>query len=198
LIRNVLNFHLTLREQQAQASHWWQWPLLAKPISYYYIKYPPFASYDPAQQPLHLDECCIARLQAISNPAVLWFGLVSVPLVAALAWLRRGKAYLLIAVAYFVQWLPWSLSPRETFQYHFYPNVALIVLADTIVLQQIWNAGRAGIARALARGGVSLYLVLVAVLFLYFFPMVAGSHISWHAWRSHMWFHGWVVQNDTS
>jgi dolichyl-phosphate-mannose--protein O-mannosyl transferase len=40
--------------------------------------------------------------------------------------------------AYVIQWLPWVLSPRIAFEYHFYPNLAIIILADAAFLQRIW------------------------------------------------------------
>jgi dolichyl-phosphate-mannose--protein O-mannosyl transferase len=37
-----------------------------------------------------------------------------------------------------MQWLPWILSPRIAFEYHFFPNLAIILLADAALLQRIW------------------------------------------------------------
>ena len=97
--------------------------------------------------------------------------------------------YALLIVAYFLQWLPWIGSPRIAFEYHFFPNLAIIVLANAIVLQRLLAlAFRRAVAsdprvprsefRRLRRGSVA------ALCFAFFYPVLAGSHVTWDAWHS--------------
>ena len=52
-------------------------------------------------------------------------------MVVAVAWViidwwgRRSTALLILLIGFFGQWLPWALSPRGTFIYHFLPAVPL-------------------------------------------------------------------------
>jgi dolichyl-phosphate-mannose--protein O-mannosyl transferase len=123
---------------------------------------------------------------------------VTVPIVGVLAWTEKNKGYALIVIAYFLQWLPWIGSPRIAFEYHFYPNLAMIVLANAIVLQRLWQLGcermgttafpRLPISSAdWRRWSVLLYLLAVVLLFVYFYPILAAVHIPKDQWDARIW-----------
>ncbi|MFN8592123.1 MAG: hypothetical protein U0031_11755 [Thermomicrobiales bacterium] len=40
-------------------------------------------------------------------------------------WGRRAAALVVLLIGFTGQWLPWALSPRGTFVYHFMPAVPL-------------------------------------------------------------------------
>jgi len=171
-------YHYNLHATHPYSSVWWQWPLLQIPVSYYYTDFRAGAA---ATDP---HACCVAEILALPNPAIWWSGLLSVPFVGYLAWRERCKGYVLLVVAYLVQWLPWAISPRLTFEYHFYPNLAIIVLSDTMLLQRLWmRGGRLSFERALVVG----FLVLAVAAFAYWYPILAGTHLRWDAWHARMW-----------
>ncbi len=180
---DMYRYHSTLRATHPYASQWWQWPIMDKPILYW-AKYTHTAA---AGQP----DCCVATIRALPNPFVWLFGLVSVPFVAWLAWKERNKGYALLSVAYLFQWLPWIGSPRLAFEYHFFPNLAIIVLANAIVLQRVWNYAREH-DRPYARYAVFAYAAVVLAGFVYFYPIVSGAPISWDSWAQHMWNPHWI------
>src|SRR6202035_2711776 len=110
--------------------------------------------------------CCLGEIIAIPNPLVFLLGLVSVPFTAWLAWRERNKGYALLALAYAVQWLPWARSPRLLFEYHFFPNLVLIVLCDVILIRHL-------VARAAANRRswwLAGYAAAVIATFAYFYP----------------------------
>ncbi|MFN2459568.1 MAG: phospholipid carrier-dependent glycosyltransferase, partial [Candidatus Velthaea sp.] len=188
----MYHYHASLVATHPYASKWWQWPLLIKPISYYYHDFRVgAATADPTR-------CCLQEILALPNPFVWWLGLISVPAVAALAWIERNKGYALLVGAYVLQWLPWIGSPRIAFEYHFYPNLSIIVLANAIILQRIWNwqapapaAGR--MTFTTARIGIIAYLAVVVVAFAFFFPVLAGLDMTWNQWHDRMWFPSWII-----
>lgn len=170
------------------SSKWWEWPILYQPVAYWYQD---FRSGVQAANP---NACCVGEIISLPNPLTWWFGLLSIPLLGALAWMKRSKAFLLLFVAYFAQWLPWIASPRMLFEYHFFPNDAIIILADTVALQWIWErAQRSEGERQLAKWGIGLFLVGTLVLFAYFYPVLAGDHITYAQWHDRMWFRHWVI-----
>jgi dolichyl-phosphate-mannose--protein O-mannosyl transferase len=178
----MYHYHATLVATHPYSSQWWQWPLLDKPILYY-AHYTHTAASHGA--------CCVSTIRALPNPIVWWFGLISVPYVGWLAYRERNKGYALLVVAYLFQWLPWIGSPRLSFEYHFYPNLAIIILANAIVLQRIWNYARGG-GSVWPRYAVVLYGAAVVASFVYFFPIVSGYPISWDAWQARMWNPHWI------
>jgi len=170
-------------------SEWWQWPLVLRPISYYYHDFRTGAA---AQSNT---ACCLAEILALPNPAVWWLALVAVPVMGWLAWRERNKGYGLLFIAYFFQWLPWIGSPRLAFEYHFFPNLAIIVLADTILLQRLWQAAAKLPERYFwLRPAVIGYAGLVLGLFVFFYPILAGVHINWQTWDARMWHR--LMQNQ--
>lgn len=130
------------------------------------------------------------------NPLNLWFGLITVPIVGVLAWMRKNKAYALIVLTYLLQWLPWAKSPRITFAYHFYVDIPLICLCNAIVLQQLWEwAKRRGdpVSRYWAIGATVAAVVVIAGTFAFFYPVLAAVPLSWNQWHLRMWFPYWIV-----
>ncbi len=158
------------------SSKWWQWPILEIPISYYYHDFRTGAAIQSGTA------CCVAEVMALPNPVTWWLGLASVPFMGWLAWREKNKGYALLFVAYFFQWLPWIASPRISFEYHFFPNLAIILLADTMLLKRVWD-GYAGRVRTYAVAGV---IAAALAAFIFWYPVVAGSHISYDAWNARM------------
>jgi C-terminal four TMM region of protein-O-mannosyltransferase len=205
----MFNYHDHLVATHPYASSWWQWPILERPISYFYHDYRTgVATNDPAA-------CCVAEILALPNPFVWWFGLITVPLVGFFAWVERNRGYALLIVAYFLQWLPWILSPRIAFEYHFFPNLAIIVLCNAIVLQKVWHqrvvwnwqrqyVTISGPSKAPPHWmqwavrmspplSVAAYLLVVVWAFSFFYPVLAGTHVTWDAWHARMWIGRWII-----
>jgi len=189
-------YHSTLKATHLYQSSWWQWPFIGRPISYYYHDFRSAVAQKDAAA------CCVAEILALPNPLIWWSGILTVPIVAVLAWSEKNKGYALLAGAYFLQWLPWIGSPRIAFEYHFFPNLAIIVLANAIVLQRIWQFGARRFAAVPAGGGmlrlsapqyfVIAYLVAAVAMFWFFYPIVAGVHVTWEAWNARIWFRSWI------
>jgi dolichyl-phosphate-mannose--protein O-mannosyl transferase len=164
---------------------------LQRPISYYYHDFRVgSATQDPTA-------CCVAEILALPNPLNWWTGLFSVPFIAYLAVREKNKGYLLLVVAYFLQWLPWILSPRVAFEYHFFPNLAIICLANAVLLQRVWRMGEAYATKwSWPRYFVAGYCTSIVLVFAFFFPILVGFHVPWNVWDARMlhWLMGyhWV------
>ncbi len=200
LQQQMFGYHYDLKATHPYGSKWWQWPLLLRPISYYYHDWRMGADASNATA------CCVAEILALPNPAVWWLGLVSIPFIAFLGWRERNKGCVLLVTAYFLQWLPWIASPRVAFEYHFFPNLAVICLANGVLLQRVWRLGRQPLAVRTAGGAhvplilawprlaVGVYVALVVGSFVFFYPILAGTHIPWNAWDARMWH--WLMRNQ--
>lgn len=170
-------YHSHVTGTHPYMSVWWQWPIMQIPISYYYHDFRAAAA---AANP---NACCVAEILALPNPLVFLLGIISVPFTAWLAWRERNKGYAVVVIAYFLQWLPWFHSPRMLFEYHFFPNLALIVLCDAILLQRVFRR----LAPASRRWYLAGYVVAVIALFAYFYPVVAGVPVTYNQWYNRMW-----------
>jgi dolichyl-phosphate-mannose--protein O-mannosyl transferase len=150
-------------------SAWVGWPVDARPIWYLY------EVADGAQRGILM----------LGNPAVMLGGLVAV--VACLwAWARGGdrRAGALAAV-WAGSWLMWALIPKSLgFFYYYY-------------LSSIWLAPAIAAAfhhwRERLRYGDEAYLVLVAVLFIHFYPILAATPLAGpQSFLRWMWLRSWI------
>ncbi len=191
LQKQMFGYHYDLTATHPYGSKWWQWPFIGRPISYYYHDFRVGAAAQDSTA------CCVAEILALPNPLNWWSGLISVPVIAILAFREKNKGYLLLVVAYFLQWLPWAFSPRVAFEYHFFPNLAIICMANAICLQRIWKFGeRFATTWSWPRYVVAGYCVSIVLVFAFFFPILAGLHVPWNVWDARMlhWLVGysWV------
>ncbi|MGC2130944.1 MAG: phospholipid carrier-dependent glycosyltransferase [Candidatus Aquilonibacter sp.] len=177
---NAFLYHDHLRATHPYASLWWTWPLDLRPLLY-------SAQYGGTG---NQDTTTAAMIYSFPNPLLLWPGLISVPLVGVLAFVRRNRGYALVVLAYLLQWLPWMFSPRIAFLYHFYVNIPLIAICNTVMMQYILEIMGRYDPKA-ARWIVAGYLGLVALAFIYFFPILSSMTISQNAWLQRLWLPSW-------
>jgi dolichyl-phosphate-mannose--protein O-mannosyl transferase/Gpi18-like mannosyltransferase len=185
---SMFEYHDKLVATHPYSSKWWEWPIDYVPIAYYY--------HDGRTDKTNANSGPIEEITSMPNPILMWFGLIAVPIVAVLAWMRKNKAYALIVVTYLLQWLPWMRSPRITFAYHFYVDIPLICLCNAIVLQQLWEwAKRRGdpVSRTWGIGATVAAVVLIAAAFVFFYPILAAVPLTWTQWHWRMWFPTWIV-----
>jgi dolichyl-phosphate-mannose-protein mannosyltransferase len=182
----MYEYHHNLRATHPYSSQWWEWPIDYVPVAYYYQ--------DHRANITNNNGCCVYEITSLPNPIILWFGLLCVPIVAGLAWKERNKAYALLVVTYLMQWLPWILSPRLIFAYHFYVNIPLICLCNAIVLQRAWHwCQRRPNLRWLGGAAVGGYVAVACAAFVFFFPILSAHPITWNAWHARMWFPTWII-----
>ncbi|HTU71004.1 MAG TPA: phospholipid carrier-dependent glycosyltransferase [Candidatus Baltobacteraceae bacterium] len=180
-------YHDTLKAKHPYSSFWWEWPIDAIPIAYYYQ--------DNRQNKNDPNGFGVEEITSMPNPINMWIGLICVPVVGVLAWLRKNKGYALIVLTYLLQWLPWMKSPRITFAYHFYVDIPLICLCNAIVLQQIWLRvkDRRDFTRFWGIGAIAATVAVIAAAFVFFYPILAAVPLTWNAWHLRMWFPWWIV-----
>ncbi len=177
---SMYNYHHNLVATHPYESNPWQWPLDARPIAYYYHDFRTGAAKTDNKA------CCVAEILSLPNPITLWLGLITIPFLGFLAWKERNKGYALIVITYLMQWLPWFASPRLVFIYHFYANVPLICLSVAISLQWLWRISRAE-GRWFATAAIAAVTLSIVGAFIFFYPILAGTHIPWDAWDARMW-----------
>jgi dolichyl-phosphate-mannose--protein O-mannosyl transferase len=169
--KNAYLYHSTLSATHPYQSVWWQWPFDLRPILYY-ANYGGSAAAPTA-----------AMIYALPNPLILWPGLVAVPFTAWLAYARRDRGYALVVLAILMQWLPWMFSPRIAFAYHFYVDIPLIAICDTIAVQYLWQRGERWMA--------PVFLAVAAAAFVWFYPILAAVPIPQTWWHARMWLPSW-------
>jgi dolichyl-phosphate-mannose--protein O-mannosyl transferase len=100
-------------------------------------------------------------------------------------WGRNPVGLTILLLGFFGQWLPWALSPRGTFIYHFLPAVPFGCLAIAVLMISGWQAG------GWRRIAVSAYGVAVVVIFAWFYPMYTAMPLTAEQVAAHVWLPSW-------
>lgn len=152
---SMLNFHETLPPSHPFASVWATWPLVLRPIR---------LTLD------YLPNGLVSTISAMGNPLLWWLGLAAV-IVATVKGVQERKPVLIFLVTvYLSQILPYALVSRDTFIYHYYPEVPVLVLLVAGLLDEFW-------AERGLRKYVLIYLAAVGVAFAFFYPAISGLPI---------------------
>jgi len=105
-------YHTNLKATHDYASAFWSWPLNLYPI-WYFVDY---------------QKDTIANIFASGNPALFWVGSVAIILTTYQAIKKKSSSLLLIIALLLIFWLPWAISPRIMFLYHFSPSVPFMCI----------------------------------------------------------------------
>lgn len=156
-------YHTGLKATHPYSSPWWSWPFLIRPI-YLYTS----------------DEVngWVARIYAFGNPLVFWFGLASVVISFVYAYIERNKKLGFVVFSYLIFFVPWALSPRIMFLYHYLPSIPFLAIATGYILRRNPKL-------------TFYFLVPTLVLFLYFYPHWAGLQIPLWLDKNYYWVSSW-------
>lgn len=175
--RDIWNYHAGLVAEHPYFSKWYTWPWLVRPTWYHYK---------------HSGDL-VTGIVALGNPA-LWWASLPVAFWAYHSGLWHHDPRRLFAGAgFFCLYLPWGLSPRTlNYSHYLFEAIPYACLALGMLLDREWDGPRRAWARA--------YLFLVALLFLYFLPLLIGYPFpaSWFfrnlggGVRPWSWFRSWI------
>ncbi len=172
----LIPFQLDMYRQQTEVlpahayqSPWYSWPFAYRPIWYFY------APADGAQRGILM----------LGNPAVMWGGLVAV---AACLWAglrHRATPPLLAALLWIASLAMWAVIPKSLGFYYYY-YLSSIWLAIALAVAFDWWRDR-------LRYADEAFLLLSAVLFVHFYPILAATALAGpDTFRRWMWLHSWI------
>ena len=165
LHERVAEYHLTLKATHPYQSKAWTWPLVLRPIAYYYSSV----------------EGKATEIIGIGN-VVTWYGVI-----ASAGWLlirsrRKWRPERVIAVAWVAQYLPWVLVARPLFFFYMTPIVPFMMISLAASLSALRRRGRN------SRRFVNAYLIIgVGVMLLIFFVVLTAVPIPYEWWLRLMW-----------
>ena len=170
---SMYQYHSQLVATHAFESRWYTWPLMLRPVWYYMGSGLPQGAY--------------ASIAVLGNPVVWWGGLAALLAVGRRILCGKGsRRGAFVGVLFLAQLLPWVLVTRCTFLYHYFPALGFTLLALLLWLARL-ERRRPALAHGLAIGMVAL----AAVLFVWFYPVLAGVPVSEGWARSLLWVPSW-------
>jgi dolichyl-phosphate-mannose-protein mannosyltransferase len=167
----MLDFHTTLGGDHPYQSPPWSWPLLRRPVAYWFS-----------------DEGGSYReILALGNPLAWWPGLVALA-VLGIAWWRAHRpmegpepVILAAAVSTYLPWVVLSGDRSQTFLWYFLPTVPFMCLALGVLAAWAWQ-------RTAGRIAVVSYAVLIVASFAFYVPVLTALPLDPDAWRMRILF----------
>jgi predicted membrane-bound dolichyl-phosphate-mannose-protein mannosyltransferase len=154
LTKQMYWYHSGLTSPHPAASPWWSWPLVLKPVYWY------FGQSDNGNN---------AYIYDTGNIVLFWGALVATVWCAIAAIRARSIALGFVVFAMLVQYAAWIPISRVLFFYHFFTALPFYLLLLSAWLAYLWGTGR--------KGFVIGYLTIAAGAFSYFYPFVSGQPV---------------------
>ncbi|GLW25677.1 dolichyl-phosphate-mannose--protein mannosyltransferase [Microbispora triticiradicis] len=183
----VLGFHQGLRAHHDYQSDPWGWPLLARPVLFYYRSSTGACG----------ARSCSQAILGTGTPVVWYAGLLA--LLAMVVWhlttrdWRAGAAVL----GYAAGWLPWCYfalaDRRTTFLFYLLPALPFLILAIVLACGLVLGPpGASAVRRSTGAALVGAFALLALADFWWLSPVLTAVPVPYDAWLSRMLLPGWV------
>ncbi len=152
---------------------WWSWPLDLHPMSIFFW--------------FNKENLLSNSIVLMANPAISWFGIIAIFILIYKCSTNFRQNIWFIIVVFGAQYLPYALVTRIQYMYYFYSALPLLILAVAGLLDEFFTK-RDPILTLL----VYVYLGIVVLLFVAFYPALSGITISRvYVFKYLLWFQGW-------
>ncbi|WP_433434718.1 dolichyl-phosphate-mannose--protein mannosyltransferase [Nonomuraea sp. CA-141351] len=187
---DVLGYHSNLHEYHPYMSEPWSWPLLIRPVSFYYPANVPPSACGASE--------CSQAVHGVGTPA-LWYAAL-LALIGLVAWYvatrdwRAGATLLGFAAG----WLPWFYyaiaDNRTMYLFYMIPVVPFMVLALVLVAGLVLGRQNAPAARrAVGAAAVGAFALIVLINFWWLYPVLTAETITHGEWWARMLMSSWVT-----
>ena len=171
--QNIMySYHSSLESEHVYSSTWYEWPTIVRPMLYYVET---------------VGDGVSEGISAMGNPLIWWVGIPAFVYLLYLAFKERDRIALFLTVGYMSQYLPWVFVSRSTFIYHYFPSVPFVVLMIGYSIYRLLKLN------AKLKPAVFVYVALVAVLFVAFFPVISAYPATLEYAKLLKWFGKWVL-----
>jgi len=176
----ILYFHTHLTENHNYEAKAWSWLFMYRPTSFFY-KTPKGCGTDS----------CAQEVLAIGTPLLWWCAAIALVLLIAF-WLKNkvtNHGFILLAIA--AGYLPWFIYPqRTTFTFYSIIFEPWLIMA-LVALLRIYYLSSFG-KQKFKFFSIIFLTFLVALNFIYHFPVFTGQILTYNDWYSLMWFKKWI------
>jgi len=180
----ILHFHTHLRDKHKYQSWPWDWPVLRRPVAFYYVEPRGCGS-----------SRCSQEVLALGTPAIWWAALGALVFLLGYWLVRRDWRAGAIVLGYAAGWLPWfyyAFGDRTMFAFYATPMLPFMCLAIVVALGLA--LGPAGQTSRRTVGAVlsGAFLLVVIINFGYLYPILTAEVIPFRDWQDRIWFNSWI------
>lgn len=192
-------------------SNWMSWPLMLRPVSYFYQRAASLSEAMPiVGPPLPAEKAnYVYSVYAMGNPLLWWGTTVAIILILGLGlwqgglWLNRRMqnaepsplslhiqdqpVLIYIATSYVANLLPWLSISRCAFLYHYMPAYLYASLALAWLVEGWFKSS--WLSLKIVAGTVVLFSF---ASFFFWLPFYLGLPLSLEAWQLRIWLQSWI------
>ena len=180
----MLNFHTGLVTKHSYQSNPWSWLVQGRPTSFYYGS-PKGCGTDS----------CSQEVLALGTPLLWWFGTIALFFVLGIIirnflFKKSDFAAIFIWSGLLAGYLPWFLFQKRTV-FSFYA----IVFEPFLIFALVYSAKylmESKVRREISQAIITIALLVIALNFIYFYPIFTGEVITYDAWYARMWLPSWI------
>lgn len=210
--KQILQFHLELGGNNSSVhpycAAWYKWPLLTRPMAYYYGRTQSFQDPLPVYGPPLPPGVgkVVYDVHAMGNPFLWWFGLAAIIFLAGMLFvniilpgIKQQRLFiphnlgadawigLYIVINYAVNLLPWVKVNRCVFIYHYMSAVIFTFIALAWFVDQCLGS----YYRWMRILGLTITFTIMAA-FVFWLPIYLGLPLSIQDYSLRMWFRSWI------
>lgn len=167
---DMFKFHSTLDATHPFSSLWYTWPIMLKPVWFYVSE---------------VSDTTVSTITNIGNPAIWWFGVISLIYVLIKTVVKRKKEDIFIIVMYLAVWLPYVFIGRVMFMYHYFMALPFVMLAITDFIKFLYEKYN-------KKWIICGYLLIVFATFWIFYPVSSGIPVPYSYVNSLHWLETWI------
>ncbi len=179
----IMDFHLGLEATHTYRSDPLGWPVLQRPVVYYWAA---CSSTDATAEPTfdpdtgELRPVCevpegeAGEVLSVGNPALWWGFVLLSPLLVAGTVLRDGRSAVPL-VGWLATWLPWLLVSRTAFLFYLTPVVPLLAIGVVLAVERLGSPG--AVRRTYAAATFDAAVPLAVLGALIWFDVVEGLRL---------------------
>ena len=202
--QKIIDFHEKIGDGEdvhPYCSKWYTWPLMLRPIAYFYSRASNTQEIVPSYPPLPPETGqIIYDVHALGNPLLWWLSTLAIIVVIISLLLKiltiivqQNKLnkypwlFVYIIVNYLANLLPWIRITRCTFLYHYMSSLVFSWLALAWIVDY-YLTNKLPIYRQI---GITIILSITFV-FIFFLPIYLGLPLSPEEYRLRLWFNNWI------
>ena len=171
----ILGFHRDLSEKHTYNANPWSWLVLGRPTSFYY------------ESPSDCGAAsCAQEILAIGTPVLWWASIFAIAITAGLFIVSKDRIAAFILAGIAGTYLPWFLIQGRT-MFYFYAISILPFLILALIYTFNW-----ALKYKDYRKYIGVFIIVVAINFIYFLPIFLGIQMPYSDWLDRMWLPSWI------
>ena len=180
----MLNFHTGLVEKHSYQANPWSWLVQGRPTSFFYGSPKGCGS-----------NSCSQEVLALGTPLIWWFGTIGLFFVLGILirnFLRKRDEFAptFIWAGLVAGYFPWfAFQKRTVFSFYAIVFEPFLIFALVYCAKYLMESK---VKREVAQGLITLTVILIALNFIYFYPLFTGEIITYDAWYARMWLPSWI------